>query len=149
VFAVEMLGATAVALFGFCSCRCPAPPARPAPGARMPYTLHALVPCYTESIDIVADTVWAVAEAELPPGAARTVWLLDDGNDAAKAAWVASLKSPDVKYVGGRPKAAGAGEGGGWEVGEAPAPRARRPARPPPPPLLPPPQASSTARPPT
>ncbi len=54
------------------------------------YNIRVLIPCYTESLDIVATVVLAAADA-LPPGKCRrTVYLLDDGKDRAKAAWVAA-----------------------------------------------------------
>ena len=48
-----------------------------------------LIPCYTESLTIVKDVVLAAADALLPEKCKRTVYLLDDGKDAEKAAWVA------------------------------------------------------------
>ena len=133
-FAIEMLGALSVAIFGFFASRRPLPPAslRSLAAAGVaelpPFVLHVLVPCYTEPLEIVAETVWAAHAAPLPSlggggGGAksktnkikRTVWLLDDGNDPAKAAWVAGLAKSEgasssasassVRYVSNRPKA--------------------------------------------
>jgi hypothetical protein len=42
-----------------------------------------------ESVDIVRLTVLAAANAQLPGKCRRTVYLLDDGKDPAKCAWVA------------------------------------------------------------
>ena len=125
-----MLGALSVAIFGFFASRRPLPPAslRSLAAAGVPelppFVLHVLIPCYTEPLEIVAETVWAAHAAALPSlgkskggGKIRkTVWLLDDGNDPAKAAWVAGLAkseggggggaSASVRYVSNRPKAA-------------------------------------------
>ena len=73
----------------------------------MPPVLQILVPCYSEALDIVAETVWAAHVAQLPAGCTATVWLLDDGRDAAKQAWVEGLASPGIKYVTGRKRAKG------------------------------------------
>ena len=125
-FAIEMLGALSVAIFGFFACRRPLPPASlrslaAAGVAELPaFVVHVLIPCYTEPLGIVAETVWAAHAAPLPSLGAgktkskirKTVWLLDDGNDAAKAAWVAGLAKSEtspscsVRYVSNRPKAA-------------------------------------------
>ena len=56
----------------------------------MAYNIRVLIPCYTESLDIVATVVLAAADAMLPAQCRRTVYLLDDGKDKAKAAWVAA-----------------------------------------------------------
>ena len=63
------------------SCRAPCP--------SRPFIVRVLIPCYTESLDIVRKTVLAAANATLPEKSRRTVYLLDDGKDTAKAAWVA------------------------------------------------------------
>ena len=105
VLAVEALGASSVLLYGLCIVRRLPGAERVAAGPIPRGThVHVLVPCYTEDASIVADTVWAAAEADLPPGARSTVYLLDDGNDPAKAEWVASLATDRVRYVGGRPR---------------------------------------------
>lgn len=122
-----MLGALSVAIFGFFASRRPLPPAslRSLEAAGLtelpPFALHVLVPCYTEPLEIVAEAVWAAHAAALPSlgkgksKIKKTVWLLDDGNDPAKAAWVAGLaksegggggKDASVRYVSNRPKAA-------------------------------------------
>ena len=128
-FAIEMLGALSVAIFGFFASRRPLPPAslRSLAAAGVtelpPFVVHVLIPCYTEPLGIVAEAVWAAHAAPLPSlgGSGKnknskikkTVWLLDDGNDPDKAAWVAGLaksegssSSSSVKYVSNRPKAA-------------------------------------------
>ena len=56
----------------------------------MAYNIRVLIPCYTESLDIVSTVVLAAADALLPPKCRRTVYLLDDGKDKAKATWVAA-----------------------------------------------------------
>jgi cellulose synthase/poly-beta-1,6-N-acetylglucosamine synthase-like glycosyltransferase len=118
-----MLGALSVAIFGFFASRRPPAPASlrslaAAGVAELPaFELHVLVPCYTEPLEIVAEAVWAAHAAPLPNSGKgkskikKTVWLLDDGNDPTKAAWVAGLtksetaSSSSVKYVSNRPKA--------------------------------------------
>ena len=62
-------------------------PASPPPPRE--YIIRVLIPCYTESLTIVKDVVLAAADALLPEKCKRTVYLLDDGKDAEKAAWVA------------------------------------------------------------
>jgi len=62
------------------------------------YNIRVLIPCYTESLDIVATVVLAAADALLPGKCRRTVYLLDDGKDRAKAAWVATqARRPNQK----------------------------------------------------
>ena len=69
-------------------------PSRPRGQAGTPpcpaYNIRVLIPCYTESLDIVSTVVLAAADALLPGKCRRTVYLLDDGKDRAKAAWVAA-----------------------------------------------------------
>jgi hypothetical protein len=46
---------------------------------------------------------------QVPEGCSKTVWLLDDGKDADKAAWVAGLGAgARVRYVAGRKRSKGA-----------------------------------------
>ena len=66
-----------------------------------------LVPCYTEDLKIIAETVSAAVEADLPPDSTCTVWLLDDGNDPDKRAWVEGLADQGVRYITGRKRPAG------------------------------------------
>ena len=63
-----------------------------------PFIVRVLIPCYTESLDIVSKTVLAAANATLPEKSRRTVYLLDDGKDTAKAAWVAEQVHLHVMY---------------------------------------------------
>jgi hypothetical protein len=44
-----------------------------------------------ESLDVIAATIGAALAAAVPPGVTRTVYLCDDGKDAKKAAYIASL----------------------------------------------------------
>ena len=112
VLAAELLGASSVGLYALCLARrLPASltaVARSGAG-RVPAGthVHVLIPVYTEALTIVAETVWAAAEADLPPGATSTVWLLDDGRDPAKKEWVAGLACPRIRYVSGRARPAG------------------------------------------
>lgn len=64
--------------------------------------MQVLIPCYTESLQIVKNTVLAAADAMLPDKCKRTVYLLDDGKDADKAAWVAEQGREDIVYRSGR-----------------------------------------------
>jgi len=59
-----------------------------------------LVPCYKESLDIVAKTLEAALAAELPAGCARTVYLLDDGKQRDKRKWCAAA-GPGARATGG------------------------------------------------
>ncbi|KAF8062642.1 VHA-F [Scenedesmus sp. PABB004] len=74
------------------------------PGKR--FRVHILVPCYKESLAVITNTVTAALAAEVPPGVSRTLWLCDDGKDAAKAAFIATL-GDDARYVSGRVRAPG------------------------------------------
>lgn len=65
------------------------------------------MPCYSEALDIVAETVWAACQAELPPNCTSSVWLLDDGCDAAKQAWVEGMAHEKIRYVTGRKRSRG------------------------------------------
>ena len=76
------------------------------PAVKLPYHVRVLVPCYKESLDIVACTLTAAAAAPLPAGVKRTVYLCDDGKDKAKRAWVAAAGAGFV-YVSGRTRAKG------------------------------------------
>ena len=67
------------------------------------------MPCYTEDLKIVAETVSAAVEADMPPDSTCTVWLLDDGNDPNKRAWVEGLGDDCVRYITGRKRPAGVG----------------------------------------
>ena len=132
-FAIEMLGAFSVAIFGFFAARRPSSPpaslrslAAAGVAERPPLVVHVLSPSYTEPLGIVAEAVWAAHAAPLPSLGGgkgknnrikKTVWLLDDGNDPDKATWVAGLSKSEsassspsssscVRYVSNRPKAA-------------------------------------------
>jgi endoglucanase len=112
VLIAEILGASSVGLYALCLARRqPASVTAAARAGNAPVPagthVHVLVPCYTEALTIVAETVWAAAEADLPPGATSTVWLLDDGADPAKKEWVAGLACPRIRYVAGRSRAPG------------------------------------------
>ncbi len=90
-----------------------APAAQPAPSSALSragraqagtppcpaYNIRVLIPCYTESLDIVATVVLAAADALLPGKCRRTVYLLDDGKDRAKAAWVAAQARRPVRCI--------------------------------------------------
>lgn len=64
--------------------------------------LQVLVPCYTEALEIVTETVWAARMAQVPSGCTATVWLLDDGHDEEKQAWVSGMADPHIQYISGR-----------------------------------------------
>ena len=76
---------------------------------KLPYHVRVLIPCYKEELGIVQRTVLAALAARLPGSCARTVYLCDDGRDAQKRRWVASLGRLDLVYVSGRAHT-GAGE---------------------------------------
>ena len=74
---------------------------------KLPYHIRVLIPCYKEELGIVQRTVLAALAADLPGSCARTVYLCDDGKDAEKRRWVASLGRPDLVYVSGRARRIG------------------------------------------
>ena len=51
------------------------------------YHVRVLVPCYRESLEIVARTSQAAWNAKLPVGCDRTIYLCDDGKDPLKRKW--------------------------------------------------------------
>lgn len=68
-----------------------------------------LIPCYTESLDLVSTTAIASAAADLPRGMERTIYICDDGADPLKRMWCedcdrkGTLGCP-VRWVSGRSK---------------------------------------------
>ena len=52
-----------------------------------PYHVRVLIPCYNESLEIVGKTAMAALDAMLPASCERTVYICDDGKDAAKRKW--------------------------------------------------------------
>lgn len=52
-----------------------------------PYHVRVLIPCYNESLEIVGKTAMAALDAMMPVGCERTVYICDDGKDAAKRKW--------------------------------------------------------------
>ncbi|DBB16038.1 hypothetical protein WJX82_000557 [Trebouxia sp. C0006] len=68
------------------------------------FHVRVLIPCYSESLEIVSATALAARRATLPPGVRRTVYILDDGKDPDKKTWVESLKDPDMLYTPGHIK---------------------------------------------
>ncbi|KAK9785109.1 hypothetical protein WJX73_003901 [Symbiochloris irregularis] len=113
VFGVEMLGATTTLLYGlnllWLPRNEPLPEDEHSPGltkVQQQYHVRVLVPCYKESLEIVARTVHAAYNAVLPSGCQRTIYLCDDGKDAAKRAWV-EQQGPEIVYVSGRTRMPG------------------------------------------
>ncbi|KAK9812548.1 hypothetical protein WJX73_008007 [Symbiochloris irregularis] len=105
ILAGEAFGAVCVALYGLSIVRrSPIDPKKPVkmPEKPMSYNVQVMVPCYTEALEIVTETVWAARMAAMPPGCTHTVWLLDDGQDADKEAWVSGLQDPRVRYLSKR-----------------------------------------------
>jgi len=49
--------------------------------------VRVLIPCYNESLEIVGKTAMAALDAMMPMGCERTVYICDDGKDAAKRKW--------------------------------------------------------------
>ena len=86
---------------------------------RLPYHIRVLVPCYKEELGIVQRTVLAALAAHLPGSCARTVYLCDDGRDAEKRRWVASLGRHDLLYVAGRMHIVGETNGKSGNVNNA------------------------------
>ncbi len=93
-----MAGATSTLLYGINLLFHPVNPAPPTEDgtvggrARVLAPYHVRVPCYKESLDIVAKTLEAALAAELPAGCSRTVYLLDDGKQRDKRKWCARAR---------------------------------------------------------
>ena len=68
---------------------------------RLPYYIRVLIPCYSEDLECIKATVEVNAAALLPFGCQRTIYLCDDGKDAAKRDYILS-KGPGFQYVSGR-----------------------------------------------
>ncbi|KAK9845425.1 hypothetical protein WJX81_006137 [Elliptochloris bilobata] len=108
MLAVELLGAAAVLLGGLAIVR--RTPRLPVPrterwkadlkDAGGGWSIQVLLPCYTETAAMAAAAAESVLAARLPPGCALTLWLLDDGRDPAKAAWVAAANARASASVG-------------------------------------------------
>jgi endoglucanase len=77
------------------------------------FHVRVLVPCYKEELSVIAATVQAALDADLPPGARRTVYLCDDGNSPDKRAWINTKEDDgeDVQYVTGRVRLKGGAAG--------------------------------------
>jgi len=96
IFAIELLGATAVLPYAVVNTRhlhAAGSPGLPADdGASVctdcPFHVRVLVCCYGEPLDVVAPTVAAALDALLPPSAQRSVYLCDDGSCRSKRAWI-------------------------------------------------------------
>lgn len=113
VLGIEIMGASTTFLYGLNIVARPIhEPARPddeAPGLVLvdhPYHVRVLVPVYKESLDIVAKTISAALAARMPRGCGRTIYLCDDGKDAAKRRWCEAA-GDDVVYVSGRTRKPG------------------------------------------
>jgi hypothetical protein len=63
------------------------------------FSVHVLIPCYKEPLDVIAGTVLAALNAHLPESTRRTVYLLDDGGSIEKRAFIESLENPQVGIV--------------------------------------------------
>eukprot|EP00879_Flechtneria_rotunda_P009977 GHRR01010433.1.p1 GENE.GHRR01010433.1~~GHRR01010433.1.p1 ORF type:complete len:1225 (+),score=296.26 GHRR01010433.1:1011-4685(+) len=71
------------------------------------FHVRVLIPCYTESVELVQKTVEGALNAVLPAKTLRTVYLCDDSNSPDKAAMIRRLNKEmgtEVVYVSGRPK---------------------------------------------
>ncbi|KAL3150937.1 hypothetical protein ABBQ32_000684 [Trebouxia sp. C0010 RCD-2024] len=71
-----------------------------------PYHIRVLIPCYNESLEIVGKTAMAALDAMLPASCDRTVYICDDGKDAAKRKWARQMGT-DLVYVSGRKRKPG------------------------------------------
>lgn len=94
VFLCEMMGAVSIILYSVCIIVKPLEnnkrrdPTKPPPRPKSKYHIRVIVPCYSESLQIVQRTVLASYNAHLPPNVSRTVYLCDDGKDPKKQEWV-------------------------------------------------------------
>lgn len=115
VLAIEIMGATTTLLYGVNLLLHPVYQPIPRdesgrPMVSLTYHVRVLVPCYKESLEILARTCTAALDAVLPEGCSRTVYLCDDGGDATKRKWVqskAAEKGCNIFYVSGRKRAPG------------------------------------------
>eukprot|EP00475_Leptophrys_vorax_P032747 TRINITY_DN5092_c0_g1_i1.p1 TRINITY_DN5092_c0_g1~~TRINITY_DN5092_c0_g1_i1.p1 ORF type:complete len:675 (-),score=148.98 TRINITY_DN5092_c0_g1_i1:68-2092(-) len=64
------------------------------------FTVRLLIPCYKESVEIVKMTALAALNSDWPEKR-LFVYILDDGNDKAKASWVKVMRKrfPNLNYV--------------------------------------------------
>lgn len=64
------------------------------------FFVHVLIPCYSESLDIVSQTCLAALFLDFPRDRFN-VYICDDGNDLEKKSWVEMTASsiPNVRYV--------------------------------------------------
>ena len=107
ILVFELLASSSMLIHGLCLLRVRLPRRSNQPVPPQPFVVRVLIPCYTESLEIVQQTVLAAANADLPPLACRTVYLLDDGKDPTKAAWVAEQGREDIVYISGRIRSKG------------------------------------------
>ncbi|KAK9857954.1 hypothetical protein WJX84_008696, partial [Apatococcus fuscideae] len=113
ILVIEIMGATATVIYGLNLILRPVyetfPDDPENPGRPLvdhPYHIRVLIPCYKEPLEIVGRTATAALDAELPRTCQRTVYLLDDGKDAAKRKWCMQMGS-EMVYVSGRRRAPG------------------------------------------
>ncbi|DBA93998.1 hypothetical protein WJX77_002685 [Trebouxia sp. C0004] len=115
VLVVEIMGASTTLLYGVNLILHPVYQPLPKdesgkPMVTLAYHVRVLVPCYKESLEILARTCSAALDAVLPEGCTRTVYLCDDGGDVTKRKWVqskAAEKGCSIFYVSGRKRAPG------------------------------------------
>ena len=115
VLVVEIMGASTTLLYGVNLLLHPVYQPVPKdesgkPMVTLAYHVRVLVPCYKESLEILARTCSAALEAVLPEGCTRSVYLCDDGGDATKRKWVqskAAEKGCNIYYVSGRKRSPG------------------------------------------
>jgi cellulose synthase/poly-beta-1,6-N-acetylglucosamine synthase-like glycosyltransferase len=96
IFAVELLGATAVLPYAVINTRhlhSTGTPGLPEDDGTMvcndcPFHVRVLIPMYQESLDIVSATLSAALDAALPPSTIRSVYLCDDSGREMVRAWV-------------------------------------------------------------
>ena len=112
----EILGAFAVLPYGLClvfNVVDPVPEAvtRALNGlpaqTSLSYHIRVLIPCYKEPLDVISKTFLASMFAALPVNCKRTIYLLDDGKDPEKRAFVRSLNMPNAVYISGRKREKG------------------------------------------
>lgn len=115
VLIVEIMGASTTLLYGVNLLLHPVYQPVPKdesgkPMVTLAYHVRVLVPCYKESLEILARTCSAALEAVLPEGCTQSVYLCDDGGDATKRKWVqskAAEKGCNIYYVSGRKRSPG------------------------------------------
>jgi hypothetical protein len=106
ILTVEIIGGLAMLPYGLClvlRVTNGAPPALDGKGNAPPtiltYHLRVAIPCYKEPLEVIGKTVMAALHAPIPGNCRRTVYLLDDGKDPEKKAFMRGLGMRNAVYI--------------------------------------------------